>query len=426
VDTSAALRRLYVRTTFTAPALTGDFNSAVDAILTAAPDATPLPVLDSLVRPAKTDTAARKDYHQAVRDQARTLTLWWLDRLVTTTSPWIERRTLLWHNHWATSLKSVKWPAALLKQNDTERRLGGGDFLPYAQAMVVDPALMVWLDATGNTAKAPNENLARELMELFVLGHGNYSENDVKETARALTGWRIRRADDTPASFFAPDQHSTGTQTILGTTKDFEVNDLVSLLVGQPASPRYLAARMWGWIVADTPPTEDALARVVAAYGESRDLTAMFRALLTEPAFTDPGSVLVKPPIEYAVGALRALNVRPANLDEKARTALLNGLNGMGQVPFQPPNVGGWPRGTAWLTTAAAQARVKLAAGLARVADISAVAAARPGDRPEAAAGLLGVGEWTPRTRAVLADAAAQPAEVVTLALIAPEYTVSG
>jgi uncharacterized protein (DUF1800 family) len=313
----------------------------------------------------------------------------------------------------------------MLLQNQTERTLGGGDFRTFARAMVHDPALMLWLDAAGNTAKAPNENLARELMELFTLGVGHYSEDDVRQAARALTGWLVSRRDEKPAASFEEQRHAGGTQNILGQTADFTDQTLIDLLVSRPDSGRYLATRMWGWLVSPTPPGESSLSRITAAYGPSRDLTAMFRAILADPAFRQADSVVVKQPIEYVVGALRDLRLRPSTLDKKVQQALLHGLSGLGQTPFDPPSVGGWPTGGAWLTTAAAQTRVKLAAALARAADLAAVSSQSVSKRPAYVAGMLGVGAWTARTQGVLASAASNPAELVTLALSAPEYIVS-
>ncbi len=364
--------------------------------------------------------------NQQIRDQLQTITFWWLDRMVTSQQPFTERRTLLWHGHWATAEQKVRWPAAMLQQNETERQLGAGSFDVFARAMVVDPALMIWLDASGNTARAPNENLGRELMEIFTLGHGNYTEEDVRQAARALTGWRLGQPDQGPVATFSVGRHAPGPQTILGSTQDFTASTLVDLLVSRPISPRYLATRMWGWLVSATPPGAASIDRIAAAYGPTYDLTGMFRAIFSDPAFTDSNSVIVKQPIEYVVGALRSLGLRPSALSATMRTTIQSGLSGMGQVPFQPPNVGGWPTGTAWLTTAAAETRIKLAAALARTADVSSIATAQPEDRPEAAAALLGLGPWTGRTRTVLASAASEPVEVLTLALVAPEYTVSG
>ncbi|MFD0852779.1 DUF1800 family protein, partial [Actinomadura adrarensis] len=206
---------------------------------------TPQPRLGALPERVKQgDMAARQAYQKAVRAQREAAIAWWMDRMVAVQRPWTEKRTLLWHDHWATSIQKVQSGAAMLAQNATLRSLGGGDFQVLANAMVRDPALLIWLDGPRNTAKAPNENLAREFMELFVLGVGTYTENDVKAVAAALTGWMVnRRAADTPKAVFRPRRHSPGHQTVLGRTADFSTEDLVAHLVSRPASPRHVASR---------------------------------------------------------------------------------------------------------------------------------------------------------------------------------------
>lgn len=437
LDERAAVGRLLDRAAFgagadeTEAASRQGFAATLDRLLTptgadSGVAATPAPRFDAL--PARPDAGAdRKAYTAAVREQRQQLVGWWVDRMVRAEHGWPERRTLLWHGHWATSLQKVKSAAAMLAQNETMRRLGGGDFRTFARSMVRDPALMIWLDASGNTAKAPNENLARELMELFTLGVGAYSEQDVRQAAQALTGWRVDRSAGTGyAARFQPRRHATGPQTVLGATADFTDQTLVDLLVSRPASPRYLATRLWRWLVAPTAPVESEVDRLVAAYGPGRDLTALFRALFTAGPFTDSGSVLVRSPVEYVVGTLRALRLRPDALAAKQRRALRADLQGLGQVPFLPPSVGGWPAGGAWLTTAAAKARLGFAQRVAGWADLSTVEGAAAGERPELLARLLGRPVWTDRTRAVLAASAADPARVTALALTAPEYVVSG
>lgn len=354
------------------------------------------------------------------------MTLWWLDRMVAAEHPWEEKRTLLWHNHWATSIQKVKSGAAMLRQNETLRRLGGGDFRALARAMVVDPALMVWLDADGSTAKAPNENLARELMELFVLGVGNYTEADVREAAAALTGWTLDRNAHPWESRFQPRRHDPAPRTVVGEKAGFTALTLVDHLVSLPDSRAHVAGRMWRALVSnENKPSEAALARIVAAYGERRDSTALFRALFTDEAFADADNVLVKQPIEYVVGSLRAFGVRPSELPEKVRGQLLTRtLAGLGQVPFAPESVGGWPAGAAWLTTAAAQVRIGFAQGLVRRADLSDVEDASAKERPELLARKLGVGRWGDTTRAVLTAAARDPRHVTAVALTAPEHLV--
>lgn len=373
----------------------------------------------------KADEDAKKAFRSAVREQRQDIALWWLDRMVAAERPWAEKRTLLWHNHWATSVQKVKSGSAMLVQNETLRRLGGGDFRTLARAMVRDPALMVWLDAPGSTADEPNENLGRELMELFVLGVGHYTEQDVSQAAAALTGWTVDRKDpDGWQARFHPDRHASGPHTVVGATKEFTAASLIDHLVDVPDSAAYLATRFWGRVVTGTPPSKESLARITAAYGKGRDATAMIRAMLTDPVFADPGSVLAKQPVEYVVGAHRALGVRPSKLPAPARTKLLRTLEGLGQTPFAPPSVGGWPAGAAWLTGAAAQVRIAFAQSLVHRADLTDVEHASVKDRPALLARKLGVPAWGASTSGVLTAAARDPHRVTAIALTAPEYLV--
>jgi uncharacterized protein (DUF1800 family) len=406
LDEKSAILRLAQRTGFGGPVTATSFDQALDTLLRTG--AAPAPPALGTLPPPRQD---RKAFGAAARAQTQALILWWLDTMITAPSPWLEKRTLLWHGHWATSIQKVRQPALMLEQNQTLRRLGGGDFGVLARAMVRDPALMIWLDAGGNTARAANENLGRELMELFTLGVGNYTEEDVRQAALALTGWRVNR--QTGAIMFVPRRHAQNTQTILGTTADFTDQSLVDLLVGRPASARYLASRFWRWLVSAVPPAQPALDRLVVAYGAGHDTTALFRAMFTAPEFTDPGSVVVKQPVEWLAGAMRALGLRPADLPRPQ--ALVAGLNALGQVPFKPPSVGGWPTGAAWLTTSAAQTRTRIAALLALHTKVRAT--------KDTIGDLLGVPAWTPRTRAVLN--AAGPKRLLIAALCAPEYVVN-
>jgi uncharacterized protein (DUF1800 family) len=404
-------------------------EAAVRRLLGAADDGSrdegpPPPRLEPLPPPGKLSPEERDEYRKKLNDQRRRLVLWWLDRMVVTERPWLEKRTLLWHGHWATSMQKVRSAALMLRQNETLRRLGGGDFRDLARAMVRDPALLWWLDAGRNTATAPNENLARGLMELFTLGVGHYTEDDVRQAALALSGWRIGRGDGTPR--LVPRRHAPGKQTVLGKTADFTDQTLVDHLVARPESPDYLARRLWSWLVSPTPPSAPALARIVTAYGDDRDLTAMFEAMLTDEAMEAPGSVLVKQPLEWVVGAMRTLDLRPSALPAPIGQRLIIGLRGLGQVPFHPPSVGGWPSGEGWLTTSAAETRLGMATALAQRAKAAEVADAAPAERPDVLARLLGVGEWTGRTRAVLTGLQGGPPDrLIAAALCAPEYLVN-
>jgi uncharacterized protein (DUF1800 family) len=348
------------------------------------------------------------------------LGVWWLDRMAAVDAPFPERMTWFWHTHFATSIQKVKYPALMYQQNNTQRTLGRGDFRALANAMIVDPAMLIWLDGNGNQVGKPNENLAREFMELFSLGVGNYTEQDVRQAARALTGWRVNYTTDTAG--FRAGRHDKGPETVLGQTAPYDASGLVNLLVTQPASPRYLATRVWTRFVSDTPPDKVTMDQLLAAYGPGHDVTALVRQAVRSPAFTDPTSVLVREPVLWLVGALRTLRLRASTLPGPALQAALTGL---GQVPFSPPNVGGWPAGVPWLTTAAALTRMRFAQTLAAHGDTSTVSATSPSGRIDATSALLGLPRFTDRTAKALRPLVGQPAQLVGLALTAPENTVS-
>ena len=387
--------------------LDGLFTPAADP----GADATPAPSL----------TAAAPD-----PSQAADLVAWWLARMTAVHNPWPEKRTYFWHGHYATSIQKVRYASLMLRQNQTLRTLGGGDFRTLMRTMFTDPAMMIWLDAEGSTAKAPNENLARESMELFSLGTGNYTETDVRQAALALTGWRLNRTSG--AATFAAKSHAAGPETILGKTASFDVDSFTDLLLSQAACPKYVVARHWYRLGSTSAIPASTQQNLLAAYGADVDLSALSRALFTDPEFLGSTAryALVKQPVEYVVGALRALKISPptdgAAKDSRTLRATLDGL---GQLPFYPPNVGGWPSGRLWLTTAAAQARIDFARWAVTAGDLSAVADASTGSRIDAVGYLLGVDAFSERTIAALSDAAADPPSLVELALLSPEYQVN-
>ena len=431
-----AVRRLVVRLGFgpkpgELPAASNAGFAATLAMLTsptgvdAGAAATPAPALSPTVRlggkPVGTAAvAARQAQRKAIRAQGATLKSWWLDRMAAVDEPFTERMTWFWHTHFATSIQKVLFPKLMYLQNDTQRRLGRGDFRALAQAMIVDPAMLIWLDGQGNQKRKPNENLAREFMELFSLGVGNYTETDVREAARALTGWKLNYTSDTPT--FVPRLHDPGPENLLGHPASYDAAGYVNLLVQEPASPTFVAKRIWTRFVSDTPPEAATMRRLLDAYGPSHDITALIREIATTPQFGDPSSVLVKEPVLWLVGAQRALGVSASKLPAPA---LRTGLTGLGQMPFTPPSVGGWPAGVPWLTTAAALTRLRLGQQLAAHANLQAVTTTSPSGRIDATAALLGLGKFTDRTAAALKPLINHPSQLVGLALTAPEYTVS-
>ncbi|HTI24048.1 MAG TPA: DUF1800 domain-containing protein [Kutzneria sp.] len=390
------------------------FAAACEQVLAQRPDGTPLPDLGAEPPQAgkKASTAERKQRQKTLRSQQTAAAQWWLDRMAGTASALPERLTWFWHGHFATSVQKVHSARLMLHQNQTLRGLGGGDFGALAKAMIVDPAMLLWLDGQQNKVGAANENLAREFMELFTLGVGHYSETDVREAARALTGWLVNR--DAMTAELVAKRHDSGSKTVLGITGDLDAGGFVDIVLNRPDSPRFVASRLWFRLVSATPPSADALGRLVAGYGPQRSIGGLLRAVLAEPAFRDPATTLVKQPVEWAVGLMRALAVQPSKLPV---TQLEAGLRGLGQVPFEPPSVGGWPAAQSWLTTSAGLARLHLAQLIAAHADVSHITST-------AAAGqALGVDTWSQRSTAALADL--KGAELVAMAACTPEYVVS-
>ncbi|MEH1098279.1 DUF1800 domain-containing protein [Micromonospora sp. CPCC 205561] len=384
--------------------------------------ATPLPDLGPEPAAGLTRDSTREQRQQANqqrREQTLRLIRWWLDRMVSTGDQLDEKLLFFWHGHWATSERKVKSARLMLRHLETLRRHGRGPLPPLVDAMVRDPALILWLDGQRNTRKAPNENLSRELMELFTLGHGNgngYTEADVKEGARALTGWVVDRG--TGVARLEPRRHDSGPKTILGQRADFDATSYAALLARRPETARFVAARLWFRLAGTAEPPADLA---------GPDTVTTLRRIFTAPAFTLTRDTLVKQPVEWLVGALRQLGVRPAELPEAAQRQLLAGLSAMDQVPLRPPSVGGWPAGTAWLTTSSVQARLRLAdavAGAAARAVLARLTAAPPAGRPDALARLLVVDAWSDRTRAALTPLADQPRKLIVAGLVSPEYTV--
>jgi uncharacterized protein (DUF1800 family) len=387
--------------------------------------ATPMPSLQPPRAPGKRATpAARKEFVRQLTEQDGVVSGWWVRRMVAVEQPVHEKLTLLWHNHFATSTQKVRVAAHMAAQNQKLRTLSLGDFRTLAYSMLTDAAMLRWLDGQSNTAKAPNENLAREFMELFALGHGNgYTEDDVRAGARALTGWVIGADGKTSV---VPKRHDATAKTLFGVTRDFDAAGFCEAVLAQPKSAEYVAGRLWQQLASDEPPSPQALDRLVSAYGADRNLKALTRAILTDNEFTSgraaPASK-VNTPIEWLVGVIRALKVpvdNPAQLKMAEAT-----LKALGQRPFYPPSVGGWPHGQVWLSTASTEVRLRAANRMARSGDLSGVEDAAPGDRIDAVGYLIGVGAWSDRTADALQPFVRKPPQLVAVAVNTPEYLTS-
>jgi uncharacterized protein (DUF1800 family) len=287
------------------------------------------------------------------------------------------------------------------------------------KAMINDGALQFWLDGQDNTVKAPNENLGRELMELFTLGVGRYTEDDVKAISRALTGYQVSRTSG--AVTINQNRRDKKPVTLLGTTAVFTGDSLGDFLVARDDSAKFIAERLWYRFVSST---EDIPASFTAKSAfANRDISAAVTAMASDTAMRDEKYALVKSPVEWFIAACRALELTPSALKTPAQ--MINFLEKLGQVPFSPPNVGGWPAGEAWLSSASVQYRIAFATWLIKQSDLSVLNSMTPAQRLTKSADWLGVPEWSVRTRTALRDAQRDPAQFALLALCSPEYIVS-
>jgi uncharacterized protein (DUF1800 family) len=301
-------------------------------------------------------------------------------------------------------------------QNQKLRTLKLGDFRELAYAMLTDAAMLSWLDGKDNVASSPNENLSREFMELFALGQGNgYTEADVKEGARALTGWTI--APDGQTRMVA-DNHDARSKIVLGETGNLDAAEFCDAVLKQPASAAHVASRLWQQLASDTPPSPQALNRLVSAYGPRRDLKALTKAVLLDPEFVTGASVIS--PMEWMFGVIRTLGVALDTVE--LQRGALDIVSNLGQKPLYPPDVSGWPYGRAWVSTASVASQTWAAGKLAKTGDLSSVEEAAEGDRIDAVGYLIGVGAWTDHTVAGLKPFVKNPEYLFTAAVNTPEY----
>ena len=355
----------------------------------------------------------------AMRFQTQQMTMWWLDRMALSDHGLTERMTWFWHGHWATALQKLNYAMPMYNQNKTLRTYCLGNFKDMSRAMVNDGALQYWLDGQDSTLKSPNENLGRELMELFVLGVGRYSEDDVKAAARALTGYQVNKSSG--AVTFNARRHDASPVTLLGKTQAFTGESLSDFLVAREDNTTFIAERLWYRFISSTE-TMPANFSAKSAFA-GRDISAAVNAMANDPAIRDSKNDLVKAPVEWFIAACRALELTPSNL--KTPGQLFNYLDKLGQVPFNPPNVGGWPAAQAWLSSATAQYRIAFAAWLIKQSDLRGLKEIPMGSRMAKSADWLGVAEWSPRTQSTLRASLADPAQFALLALCSPEFIVS-
>lgn len=302
----------------------------------------------------------RMDREQSDRRQIGEVQKWWLKRMIETSQPMQEKLSLFWHGHFATSYRTIENSYHMYLQNQLFRRHAAGNFGDLLGAIVRDPAMIAYLDNDDSRKNKPNENLAREIMELFSLGVGNYGEDDIKEGARALTGYTY----DDDAFDFRKSNHDNGDKLILGQKGHWDGDDFVKIILSKPACARFVMRRLYNFLVADVPPDERGGEQALSSgqrtvvrdlgdmlFAQQYNLKPVLRKLLLSKHFYDNSErgivgQQIKSPTSLVVGAIRELNTPVRDLQ------LLNqAMDMMGQRLFFPPSVKGWDGGRSWMNT---------------------------------------------------------------------------
>ncbi len=293
---------------------------------------------------------------------------WWLYCMLQGGHPLREKMTLFWHNHFATSITKVRNPPLMFDQNRLLREHAFDRFEPMLQSLSRDGAMLVWLDSNSSVKGRPNENYARELLELFSLGVGNYTERDVREAARAFTGWHTHET----GFRFDADSHDSGLKKVLGKTGRWDGGDVIRIILEQPAAARFLVRKLYAYFVSEIAPPDSLLEPICVQLRQTDfDVAAVLRTMLSSRLFFSDHAFRkrIKSPVEYALGAVQAVYKSYDESDPNYRPlphrALVRALTGMGQSLFAPPNVKGWPGGRVWLNTSTVLERNNFAAAIA-------------------------------------------------------------
>ena len=416
---SARVMQLLRRTTFgyspaqLDSALADGFSRTVDRLVESAPQ-----------EPPSLDAASTPGGRFPITDLQR----WWFDHMLTTATPFAERMTLLWHGHFTSDYRKAGDNTFMYWQNLTWRRMGMTDLRSLLTQVTVDPAMLRYLDLATSVASSPNENYSRELMELFTMGAGNYSEEDVRQSALALTGWQLPRPDSfdsvtigaktrrlpvyvtQKSGVFNPRRANTGAVTFLGKTGALDTAGVIDRILAQPATAPFIAGKIAQQFV-----TRQPSAPFVNALGDTfrrsrYDMKTLMRAVFTSPEFLDAASYrsLVKSPVEFMVHSARA--VGGAGMSKLIAAS----GSGMGQVLFDPPDVGGWPSNEAWISSNTVIERVNF---------VSAALAHAGTSLPPSSFGITRHldGVVGPQTASLLNQAADEPARWF-IVLASPEF----
>ncbi len=315
-----------------------DKKTAILHLLQQSSDLTDLPEWHDLM---PQDIERDKD---TVNQMKQELWQWWHRQMVETRTPFNEVMVLFWHNHFVSSVKKVKWAPTMLAQNQLFRKHGTGSFRALLDGIIHDAAMLIYLDNDDNKKSAPNENLARELLELFTLGEGNYTEQDIKELARALTGATVSKK--TGRYVFRKRIHDKGEKTIFGQTGKFGPDDIADLILAQPECARFIVQKLWRYFT-ESPLKDEELNELADLFTESDfHLQPVLEHIFLSDAFWASAGTQIKSPVHLVIGCQRLIGFHDNSAKQFRRFA-----KGMGQLLFMPPNVKGWPGGAAWYSS---------------------------------------------------------------------------
>ena len=293
-------------------------------------------------------TRKQRKYREIRNAEVQSLRHWWVNEMISTTSPQNERLALFWHNHFATAYSGINSQAvSIYRQHMMLRKHSIGNFRTMLKSIIRDPAMLNYLDNNASFKGKPNENFAREIMELFTLGEGNYSEQDIKNAARALTGYGYSQIYD-QRFVFKNWNHDAKEKSLFGQSGNFNGDDLVDLILEQPAAARFITAKLWRVFIGDINSKSKKLTSIANRFrGSDYDLKTLYRSLLMSKDFwhQDNRASIVRSPVSLAIGAIRSTGILPANWQ-----TLPSRLASMGQNLFEPPNVAGWPGGETWIS----------------------------------------------------------------------------
>ena len=292
------------------------------------------------------DTTKIREVRKTEADEILDLRRWWMARMATTAAPLLEKMTLFWHGHFATSVEKVKDGYWMWLQNETIRRHALANFAALTKEMSRDPAMMIYLDLPQSRREHPNENWARELMELFTVGIGNYTEQDVRESARAFTGYRLDLV--TQRFWFAPNQYDAGPKTFLGRTGNFNGDDIIHFLTKQPACAQFLAKKLCRFFIEEEPSPSLIIAVAERLRTHDLEIKPVLREIFSSAEFYSDRVMRaqIKSPTQFIIQTCKLLSC-----DLPGPRVAQNAMRQMGQILFAPPNVKGWDGGKSWIST---------------------------------------------------------------------------